>query len=214
SVDTSAIPFDDSIPYQFPDVKQWEALTKVRRDGLARDQRRRRSEKEIEIEQKLRTPVSLQFHDAPLADVMNYLARLAQVNLHLDPQGLAEEGVTTTTPVTIDLSQEISLKSALNLILEPLHLSYVIKDEVLKVTSEQLRDRHVYTVTYNVADLVIPIPNFQPSASMGLAGTVRDALQQAGAAGLGGAAAMGQPPLAVASANGSSTSQAVINPAV
>ena len=32
------------------------------------------------------------------------------------------------------------LKSALNLILEPLHLSYVVKDEVLKITSEQLRD--------------------------------------------------------------------------
>ena len=32
------------------------------------------------------------------------------------------------------------LKSALNLILQPLHLNYVIKDEVLKITSEQMRD--------------------------------------------------------------------------
>ena len=62
------------------------------------------------------------------------------MNLYLDPQGLAEEGVTTDTPVTINLRQEIMLKSALNLILEPLHLSYVIKDEVLKITSEQMRD--------------------------------------------------------------------------
>ncbi len=85
--------------------------------------------------------------------------------MHLDPQGLAEEGVTTDTPVTIDLRSEIMLKSALNLILEPLHLSYVIKDEVLKITSEQMRDGQVYTVTYNVADLVMPIPNFVPSAA-------------------------------------------------
>ena len=95
---------------------------------------------------------------------MDYLAKLAEVNLHLDPQGLAEEGVTTDTPVTINLRNEIMLKSALNLILEPLHLSYVVKDEVLKITSEQMRDGQVYTVTYNVADLVMPIPNFVPSA--------------------------------------------------
>ena len=48
--------------------------------------------------------------------------------------------MTSDTPVTINLRSEITLKSALNLILEPLHLSYVIKDEVLKITSEQMRD--------------------------------------------------------------------------
>ncbi len=43
---------------------------------------------------------------------MDYLAKLAGVNLYLDPQGLAEEGVTTDTPVTINLRNEIMLKSA------------------------------------------------------------------------------------------------------
>jgi general secretion pathway protein D len=214
SVEVSSTPFDDSNPYQFPDAKKWDALTKIRSRSAAADQSRRRTDKDIEIERKLRTPVSLQFHDAPLAEVMDYLARLAQVNLHLDPQGLAEEGVTSNTPITIDLSQDISLKSALNLILEPLHLSYVIKDEVLKVTSEQLRDQHVYPVTYNVADLVIPIPNFQPSGNMGMAGSLRDAMHSAGSAGIGGATSFAQPPIALASADATSTSQAVLNPAL
>ena len=140
SVDVSAIPFDDSNPYPVPGRQAVGRADQgpPRRPGEGPV--RAASEREIEIERKLRTPVSLQFHDAPLAEVMDYLARLAQVNMHLDPQGLAEEGVTSNTPVTIDLSQDISLKSALNLILEPLHLSYVIKDEVLKITSEQLRD--------------------------------------------------------------------------
>ena len=213
TVEESAVPFNDNNPYQFPDIKQWDALTKVRKGSLAQEKSRRRSEKELEIERKLRTPVSLQFHDAPLAEVMDYLARLAQVNLHLDPQGLAEEGVTSTTPVTIDLSQDISLKSALNLILEPLHLSFVIKDEVLKITSEQLRDGHVYTITYTVADLVIPIPNFQPSGNMGMAGSLKDAMQTAGGAGIGGAANFAQPPIALASASGAD-STATINPAI
>ena len=48
---------------------------------------------------------------APLAEVMDHLAKLALVNLHLDPRGLAAEGVTTETPVTINLSAPNSLKS-------------------------------------------------------------------------------------------------------
>ena len=121
--------------------------TSCRRAGRSSwpSSKRQRSEREIEIEKKLRTPVSLQFTNAPLSKVLENLAKLAEVNLHLDPQGLAEEGVTSDTPVTIELRNEIMLKSALNLILEPLHLSYVIKDEVLKITSEQMRDGQVYT---------------------------------------------------------------------
>ena len=54
-------------------------------------------------------------------------------------------------------------------------MSYVINDEVLKVTSEQLRDGQVYAWTYNVADLVTPIPNFVPSNNIGLQGLINEA---------------------------------------
>ncbi|HEX5471961.1 MAG TPA: hypothetical protein VFW73_08740, partial [Lacipirellulaceae bacterium] len=107
------------------------------------------------------------------------------VNIHLDPRGLSQEGVNSDTPVTINLSKEISLKSALNLILEPLHLSYVVSDEVLKVTSEQLRDGELLTETYNVADLVTPIPNFVPSSNIGLQGLIQESMANAGRSSLG-----------------------------
>ena len=97
--------------------------------------------------------------------------------MHLDPQGLEQEGVSSDTPITIELRHEIMLKSALNLILEPLHLGYVVKDEVLKITSEQMRRPARSTrCTYNVADLVIPIPNFVGGPNMGLSGAYRDAM--------------------------------------
>ena len=51
----------------------------------------------------------------------------------------------------------------------------MIKDEVLKITSEQIRDGDLMLRTYNVADLVIPIPNFVPSSNMGLQGLINDA---------------------------------------
>ena len=178
SVENAAIPYDDSNPIQFPDVRKWEELSKSPQ-RRATEGRAHRTERELEIERKLKTPVSCKFRNRPLSEVLEHLARLAAVNLYLDPQGLAEESVPSDNPVTIDLPQDISLKSALNLILEPLHLSFVIKDEVLKITSEQLRDRQMFPVTYSVADLVIPIPNFVPNNRMGLPGALADAYNSA-----------------------------------
>ena len=202
---TTIVPVGDENPLVFPNARRWGEITRSRARLLA-ERRRGRSERELEIEQKLKTPVRLQFQDAPLSTVMDYLAKLADVNLHLDPQGLEEEAVSTDRPVTINLSQDISLKSALNLILQPLHLSYVIKDEVLKITSEQLRDGEVYTVTYSVADLVIPIPNFIPNQRMGLAGAYHDALGSIGFGGYNSFGAGAAPLAVVASRDGNQNS--------
>ena len=67
------------------------------------------------------------------------------------------------------------LMSALNLILEPLGLSYVIENQVLKITTAELKDADVYTEVYNVGDLVIPIPNFIPGYDIGLPSAIREA---------------------------------------
>jgi general secretion pathway protein D len=145
------------------------------RRGPVNGDSRRRSPKEMEIEQRLKTPVSLKFANAPLAQVFEKLSAVTGVPIYLDPRGLAAEGVDSSTPVSIDISTEISLKSALALILAPHHLTYVIKHEVLKITSDRMRSEEVYSVTYPVGDLVIPIPNFVPTNRMGLAGALADA---------------------------------------
>jgi len=212
-VDAAAIQnVGDENPLVFGDIKRWEEITGLRA-RYKTDHRRQRSERELEIEQKLRTPVTADFTNAPLSQVLDYLARLADVNIYIDPQGLAEEGVTSDTPVNLQVKREIMLKSALNLILKPLHLGYVVEDEVLKITSEQLRGGELYTVTYNVADLVIPIPNFVPSPRMGLAGAYHDALGQAGFGGYGPLGS-GAAPLAVLATKDGHEASGVINPAV
>ncbi len=210
SVDASSVGFDDREPIRFPE--NWGDISRSR-ERFAGDRRPHRSERELEIEQKLRTPVMLNFRDAPLSTVLEHLANLAQVNLHLDPQGMAEEAVSSDTPVTIQLSQEISLRSALNLILQPLHLSYVIKDEVLKITSEQMRDGEVFTATYDVADLVIPIPNFVPG-KMGMRSALHDAYGDLGYGGMGSPWGGNSGALAVMASNDGRANAGAINPAV
>ncbi len=205
SVDRSSVPFDDSNPFLLPDAREWKQLTD-RRAKMA-EIRRQRSERELEIERKLSTPVMMQFESAPLSRVIDFLAKLTDVNVHIDPNGLATEGVSTDTPVTINLSQEVSLKSALNLILQPLHLSYVIQDDVLKITSEQMTRGVVYTRAYDVADLVSPIPNFIQSG-MPLDAAYANAMRQAGVA------SAGTTPNTVLASRGGERVSAVINPAI
>jgi general secretion pathway protein D len=178
-VEQSAIPFDDRHPLVFGDVKDWNRLSRSRGDRL-REQQSRLTPVEIDIQKALKTEVDVKFDNRPLSDVMETLGRMAGVNVFLDPQGLHAEGITTDEPVTINLTRPISLRSALNLVLEPLHLSYVIQNEVLRVTSEQTRNANVFPRVYNVADLVIPIPNFIPSYNVGLPGALKEAINATG----------------------------------
>ena len=84
-------------------------------------------------------------------------------------------------PVTLELNGDIMLKSYLNLILEPNHLCYIVKHEVLNITSESKKSEssQIYQVVYPVGDLVMPIPNFVASPRMGLAGALHDAMSNA-----------------------------------
>jgi len=174
-VERSGRPFAG--PIEFPATKEWQDLTKSRAERLA-EGRSRASAAELAIKGKLDEKVKPSFREQPLAAVLDALSKEAGVAIHLDMVGLDQEAVRSDTPVTLSLDQPISLKSALKLLLEPLQLGYVVRDEVLKVTSPRLVRGEIYAVTYPVADLVLPIPNFT-SDGLGISGALRDGYQQA-----------------------------------
>ena len=169
-VERSSTPFVG--PIEFPTTRDWEDLTK-NRTRLQAEGRARATPAELQIQKRMSVKVKASHRDQPLSAVLDSLAKQADVPIHLDMVGLEQEAVRSDTPVTISLDQSISLKSALKLLLEPLHLDYVIKDEVLKVTSPRLVKGEVYSISYPVADLVIPIPNFS-SDGLGITGALRD----------------------------------------
>lgn len=178
SVSQSAIPMDERKLIQFPENGSrpyWEDL-KNRRLGRVEDGRRRYTETELEIQRSLREKVRVSYNNEPLSTVLDDLGSLAGISVYLDPNGMQVEGVTSDMPVSINLNQEIQLKSALNLVLEPFGLTYVVQDEVLKITSEDIREKKTETIAYDVADLVIPIPNFHAGYESGMAGALHAAI--------------------------------------
>jgi general secretion pathway protein D len=164
-------------PIAFPDTKDWKELTK-NRTRLAAEGRGRLTVEEQEIQRKLSTKVEASHTAEPLAEVLETLGKQAGVPIHIDTAGLEQEAVTTDTPVTLSIDQPISLKSALRLILDPLNLEYTIRDEVLKITSPRMVQGEFYSVTYPVADLVIPVPNFT-SDGLGITGALREGYSNA-----------------------------------
>jgi hypothetical protein len=144
---------DDQPPEARP--KQWQPLMSPPRRRNVKRAGKAPTAEELKIEQSLSDDVSVNFEDAPLSDVVKCIGNLAEINIFLDIAGLEDEGVTANTTVSLNV-EGIRLKSALNLLLEPLRLGYTVKDDVLKITSRMKQQGELVTVNYPVADLVLP----------------------------------------------------------
>ena len=95
-----------------------------------------KGDKEREIEHRLTAPVNMNFNNTPLGTVLDDLRAFHGLNIHVDKQALESEGINLDRLVSVKLEQ-VSLKSALNLLLHDVRLTYVIRDEVLQITTEQ-----------------------------------------------------------------------------
>jgi type II secretory pathway component GspD/PulD (secretin) len=122
-----------------------------------------RDSKEIEIEHRLETPVpNLNFKDLPLKEVLNDLATLSGINIVEDTAALQERGISLDQPLSLRV-ENISLKSTLNLLLQKVHLTWMIKEQVLQITTEEKAKGKLVQRVFPVADLVIPVAeNNQP----------------------------------------------------
>ena len=92
------------------------------------------SQTEQRISAGLAEPTEINFTDSPLTDVVQFLSDFHNIPMILDLGSLNEDGIATDTPITRTLTGG-SLESALNIVLLPMGLDFVIADDVLKVTT-------------------------------------------------------------------------------
>ena len=107
---------------------------------------------ESELAATLHSP-GLKFVDQPLSDVVTQLSDEYGIPMRIDGPALDEAGIGMDSPVTLSL-HNISLRSALRQIFHNLQLTWIIKDEVLMVTTHAEADKHFDTCVYNVQGLV------------------------------------------------------------
>jgi RNA polymerase sigma factor (sigma-70 family) len=140
----------------------------------------------------LQGTVDVNFDEVPLADVVNHLRELSQVNLILDRAVLKAAGIDFATPISLRL-RKVPFKTVLKHVLAQSGLGYTFEDDILTITSaEAARDKMVRKV-YPVADLVgdgeggpVPAGQFGVPIGMGPGGPGLGALGALGG-GQGGA---------------------------
>lgn len=110
------------------------------------------SEQETRILQALSTTTSVKWDDKPLREALRDLGQQHNFNIWIDLQAMSDAGNDSDQPVALELS-DVSLRSCLRLILEPLQLYPVIEDDVMKITTLDKLNLKTTTRVYPVGDL-------------------------------------------------------------
>ena len=177
-VELSHVPFPDEPPIQYPPADVWRALTLTRKPKYESFDLRNEKPVEKWLGQMLDKPVPLLDYpgETPLSEVLEQISNYYtttwgqdggasgtdfRMTIYPDRAELELESIDSLEDVTVsDINFEgMTLRNALKLIFaqttDPA-LTYVIENEVLKVTTVAKADETLTTRVYPVADLVIP----------------------------------------------------------
>jgi hypothetical protein len=98
-------------------------------------------------------PNGLDVTDTPLEEVVNLIQEDYGIPIQIDDGALDATGKDPTEPVTVTL-RNISLRSALRLMLKSLQLTYIIRDEVLLITTPEEAEAQLRLCVYNVREFL------------------------------------------------------------
>jgi hypothetical protein len=108
---------------------------------------------EQKIRETLDSPTTIDFIDMPLTDAVAYLKDQHKIEIQLDQKALDEVGIAADQAINRNLTG-ITLRSALRLILRDMDLTYLIRDDVLLITTPDRAAENLVRLVYPVEDLV------------------------------------------------------------
>lgn len=103
----------------------------------------------------LQKPVSVNFSDTPLTDVIEYLSRATGSRIYLDDVAIEEAGLHTDEPVSLTMDEQ-SLATTLRLMLSPFELTTDIRSGELFITTIEQANEHLHSVVYDVRKVLNP----------------------------------------------------------
>jgi hypothetical protein len=103
--------------------------------------------------QKANIRADIKFDDLPLDEAVSQIARQFDFPVFIDAVALDEAGIGRDTHVSCDLPQ-VTPRVALDILLGKLELTYLIKNEVVVVTTRDKASNEMTLAVYPVADLV------------------------------------------------------------
>lgn len=95
----------------------------------------------------------LEFTESVLAEVAEFVRDRYQLPVRLNVPALTDLAISPDEPITCSIHW-VSLAAGLRLMLEDVGLTYVIKDEVLEITTEEQAETELVAAVYPVSDFV------------------------------------------------------------
>lgn len=108
-----------------------------------------------EINNQLEQEVTLNFQDTDLGEVVDFLQKITNVNIVLDPKVVA----ATPPPVTLRVDQ-MKLRFVVDFIMKLTGLSYTLRDEALYITNAEGLRGNVFMKLYDIRDLTHAMASF------------------------------------------------------
>lgn len=109
------------------------------------------TKRELKIQEALNAQTECHFADLPLSEVLTKLSERDELTFLVRDNDLGEEGLTVDEPVNFSV-KGIALKDALDLILKPMGLTYVVDRGVVLITTNMKADEMYHTRVYPVGD--------------------------------------------------------------
>ena len=109
------------------------------------------SEATMRIRSSLGDETSQTFVELPLVDAVQQISQTHDIPIVVDRRALEEVGLTPDTPVTLSLTR-VTLRSFLRLMLRELELTYIVKDEVMQITTVESAEQNLIVEMYKFSE--------------------------------------------------------------
>lgn len=108
----------------------------------------------LKINRALDSDFSIDVTEQPLSDVLRDIGKSQKIPIVVDPEGLDIAGVPHDAIVSELNLQGVSLRNALRALLKPWRLAFVVRHEMLVITSLDCPERMATVRTFALGDLV------------------------------------------------------------
>jgi hypothetical protein len=105
------------------------------------------------INRGLETVVTFRFSETPLDEAAKKLLDQAGISFIIDRKALDDFGIDSNTPISLELRQ-VTARSFLTTMLEESELTWMIRGELLRITTPEKAEAHLITRIYPVRDLI------------------------------------------------------------
>jgi len=176
-IEEAMVPMHDIV--QFPKYEEWKKISKRGSKNVGSVQEEESSEDKAVRERLESETMDMDFADAPLAEVVDYLRNTTGLNIIIHPDVYKEFPDEDSLKVNLTLNNA-KISSILNLILSLKDLAYSISNGVLIISTQKRMVEKPIVRLYNIRDLTGKLNDF-PGIDMTLSTDERSEDQISGA---------------------------------